>query len=40
MTLRKYPGDLLLLGLFLLPVVVVAPALPWGSQVGCIRWRS
>ena len=32
MTLRKYPGDLLLLGLFLLPVVVVAPALPWGSQ--------
>ena len=32
MTLRKYPGDLLLLGLFLLPVVVVASALPWGSQ--------
>ncbi|MBE0485414.1 ferredoxin reductase family protein [Marinobacter sp.] len=32
MTFRKYPGDLLLLGLFLLPVVIAAPALPWGSQ--------
>nr|BBJ05336.1 oxidoreductase [Marinobacter nauticus] len=32
MTFRKYPGDLLLLGLLLLPVIVVAPALSWGAQ--------
>lgn len=33
MTFRKYPGDLLLLGLLILPVVVVAPGLSWSSQV-------
>ncbi len=32
MVFRKYPGDLLLLGLLLLPVIVVAPGIPWTEQ--------
>ncbi|MDK8463258.1 ferredoxin reductase family protein [Marinobacter sp. SS13-12] len=32
MRLRGYPGDVLILGVFLLPVIVTAPGLPWGSQ--------
>ena len=32
MRFKRYPGDLLLLGVLLLPVVVVSPGLPWGGQ--------
>ncbi|NMT62100.1 ferredoxin reductase family protein [Marinobacter orientalis] len=32
MRLKGYPGDVLLLGVFLLPVVVAVPGLPWGGQ--------
>ncbi|MCR8916354.1 oxidoreductase [Marinobacter panjinensis] len=32
MRLKGYPGDGLLLGVFLLPVIVATPGLPWGGQ--------
>lgn len=32
MTLKGYPGDVLLMGVFLLPVIVTVPGLPWGAQ--------
>lgn len=32
MKLKGYPGDVLLLGVFLLPVMVTVPGLPWGAQ--------
>ncbi|MFO8142784.1 MAG: ferric reductase-like transmembrane domain-containing protein, partial [Marinobacter sp.] len=32
MGLKKYPGDALLLGVLLLPVIVAAPGLPWSGQ--------
>ncbi|MDX1552486.1 MAG: ferric reductase-like transmembrane domain-containing protein [Marinobacter sp.] len=32
MRFKGYPGDVLLLGLFLLPVIVATPGLPWGGQ--------
>ncbi|MDL0433471.1 ferredoxin reductase family protein [Marinobacter sp. TBZ242] len=32
MRLKGYPGDVLLLGVFLLPAIVTAPGLPWGGQ--------
>lgn len=32
MRLKGYPGDVLLLGVFLLPVIVATPGLHWGGQ--------
>ena len=32
MRLKGYPGDVLLLSVFLLPVIVTVPGLPWGGQ--------
>ncbi len=32
MRLKGYPGDVLLLGVFLLPVIVAIPGLPWSGQ--------